>query len=398
MKYVVLIGDGMADYPVDELDGRTPLEAARTPNMDLVAREGWGGRVRTIPESKPPGSDVANLEIMGYDSTRYFTGRGPMEAASQGVELADDEVVFRCNLITRQGEELLDYSAGHISTEEARELIALVSERLGSARVRFHPGVSYRHLAVLADGPERIDTVPPHDIMGQRVEDHLPSGEQEVFIRELMFASEPILAEAEVNRRRIAAGDRPANMIWLWGSGKALRVPSLKNRFGLTGGVISAVDLVNGIGISAGLERIVVPGITGYLDTNYRGKAEYALDALGSMDFVYVHVEAPDEASHNADLGGKIQAIEDFDNEVVGTVLEGLRGFDEFAIMVLPDHYTPLSVRTHTGESVPFAIWGAPSVRDAMTSYSEREAARVGLMIDPGYTLMEKFLSVTAGP
>lgn len=396
MKYVVLIGDGMADYPVEALDGQTPLEAARTPNMDFVAREGWGGLVRTIPESKPPGSDVANLEIMGYDSERHFTGRGPMEAASQGIELADDEVVFRCNLITRQGEELLDYSSGHISNEEAHELIALISEQLGSERVRFHPGISYRHLAVVADGPERIETVPPHDIMGQRVEDNLPSGEQETFIRELMFASEPLLAEAEVNRRRIAEGKRPANMIWLWGSGKALRVPSLKARFGLTGGVISAVDLVNGIGISAGLERIAVPGITGYLDTNYRGKAEYALDALQTIDFVYLHVEAPDEASHNADLEGKIRAIEDFDEKVVGTVLEGLRNFDAFALMVLPDHHTPLSVRTHTREPVPFAIWGTSSIRDAMVAYSEREAARVGLTIAPGYTLIEKFLSVNA--
>lgn len=393
MKYMILIGDGMADYPVEDLDGRTPLEVARTPNMDLIARDGSGGLVRTIPESKPPGSDIANLEIMGYDSGRYFTGRGPMEAASRGIDLTEDEVVFRCNLITRRGDELLDYSAGHISNEEAWELIALLSGHLSSENVRLHPGISYRHLAVIKDGPERIETVPPHDIMGKRIEDHLPAGEGAEFIRELMVASEPILTEAEVNRRRIEKGDRPANMIWLWGSGKALSVPSLKDCFGITGGVISAVDLVNGIGISAGLERISVPGITGYLDTNYLGKAEYALDALRTVDFVYVHVEAPDEASHNADLEGKIRAIEDFDEKVVGTVLEGIRNFEEFAVMVLPDHYTPLSVRTHTGDPVPFAIWGTSSSPDAMAAYSEREAERTGVLIDPGYTLMDRFLS-----
>ena len=393
MRYMILIGDGMADYPVEDLDGRTPLEVARTPNMDLIARDGSGGLVRTIPESKPPGSDIANLEIMGYDSGRYFTGRGPMEAASRGIDLTEDEVVFRCNLITRRGDELLDYSAGHISNEEAWELIGLLSEHLSSENVRLHPGISYRHLAVIKDGPERIETVPPHDMMGERIEDHLPAGEGAEFIRELMLASEPILAEAEVNRRRIEKGDRPANMIWLWGSGKALSVPSLKDCFGITGGVISAVDLVNGIGISAGLERISVPGITGYLDTNYLGKAEYALDALRTVDFVYVHVEAPDEASHNADLEGKIRAIEDFDEKVVGTVLEGIRNFEEFAVMVLPDHYTPLSVRTHTGDPVPFAIWGTSSSPDAMAAYSEREAERTGVLIDPGYTLMDRFLS-----
>lgn len=393
MRYMILIGDGMADYPVEDLDGRTPLEVARTPNMDLIARDGSGGLVRTIPESKPPGSDIANLEIMGYDSGRYFTGRGPMEAASRGIDLTEDEVVFRCNLITRRGDELLDYSAGHISNEEAWELIALLSGHLSSENVRLHPGISYRHLAVIKDGPERIETVPPHDIMGKRIEDHLPAGEGAEFIRELMVASEPILTEAEVNRRRIEKGDRPANMIWLWGSGKALSVPSLKDCFGITGGVISAVDLVNGIGISAGLERISVPGITGYLDTNYLGKAEYALDALRTVDFVYVHVEAPDEASHNADLEGKIRAIEDFDEKVVGTVLEGIRNFEEFAVMVLPDHYTPLSVRTHTGDPVPFAIWGTSSSPDAMAAYSEREAERTGVLIDPGYTLMDRFLS-----
>ncbi|MCK5526010.1 MAG: cofactor-independent phosphoglycerate mutase, partial [Candidatus Latescibacteria bacterium] len=299
MKYAILIGDGMADYPIDELGGKTPLEAAHTPNMDRIARHGVGGLVRTIPEGKAPGSDVANLEILGYDSMRVLTGRAPLEAASMGIELAEHEVAFRCNLITVAEDRILDYSAGHITTKEGTQLIAEIQERLGSHRVRFYPGVSYRHLMVMRDGPERIETVPPHDVMGQRPEDHLPQGDSAAFIRGLMADSVAILKEAEVNRKRIAEGKLPATQIWLWGSGKAPRLPALKDRFGVTGGVISAVDLLKGIGISAGLRVIEVPGITGYLDTNYSGKAQYALWALKKLDFVYVHVEAPDEASHN---------------------------------------------------------------------------------------------------
>ena len=391
MKTVILIGDGMADYAIDELSGKTPLEAARTPNMDFIARNGVGGWVRTIPEGKPPGSDIANLEILGYDSNRYFTGRAPLEAASMGITLADDEVAFRCNLITVANGRILDYSAGHISTEEGRELIGLIQERLGSDRVRFYPGVSYRHLMVMRDGPEHIRTVPPHDVMGECAEDHLPQGEEALFVQGLMADSVGILKEAEVNRRRIAGRARQATQIWLWGSGKSPRFPALRDRFGVEGGVISAVDLVKGIGISAGLRVIQVPGITGYLDTNYSGKAEYAVAALRELDFVYVHVEAPDEAGHNGDLEGKIQAIADFDRWVVGPVLEGLRAFGEFRLMVLPDHRTPLSVRTHTPDPVPVAMYASDGDMDGMRAFSEREAERGSLRINAGFTLMRRF-------
>ena len=391
MKYAILIGDGMADYPIDELGGKTPLEAAHTPNMDHIARHGVGGLVRTIPKGKAPGSDVANLEILGYDSMRVLTGRAPLEAASMGIELAEHEVAFRCNLITVAEDRILDYSAGHIATEEGTQLIAEIQERLGSHRVRFYPGVSYRHLMVMRDGPERIETVPPHDVMGQRPEDHLPQGDSAAFIRGLMADSVAILKEAEVNRKRIAEGKLPATQIWLWGSGKALRLPALRDRFGVTGGVISAVDLLKGIGISAGLRVIDVPGITGYLDTNYSGKAQYALSALKELDFVYVHVEAPDEASHNGSLKDKIRAIEDFDAKVVGPVLKGLRVFGDFRLMVLPDHRTPLSVRTHTPEPVPVAIYTSDGEPDGMQAFSEPEAEMGSLQLESGDTLIRLF-------
>ena len=388
MKYAILIGDGMADYPVPELGGKTPLEAAHTPNMDRIARQGVGGLVRTIPQGKAPGSDVANLEILGYDSNRVLTGRAPLEAASMGIELAEHEVAFRCNLITVADGRILDYSAGHISTEEGRALIAQIQERLGSHRVRFYPGVAYRHLMVMRDGPEEIETVPPHDVMGQRLQEHLPQGDSSAFIRGLMADSVEILKEAQVNRQRIAEGKLPATQIWLWGSGKALRLPALRDRFGVEGGVISAVDLLKGIGISAGLRVIEVPGITGYLDTNYSAKAEYALSALEELDFVYVHVEAPDEASHNGSLEDKIRAIEDFDAKVVGPMLEGLQAFGAFRLMVLPDHRTPLSVRTHTPEPVPVAIYTSNGEPDHMQAFSEPEAERGSLQLESGDALI----------
>ena len=391
MKYAILIGDGMADYPIDELGGRTPLEAAHTPNMDTIARQGVGGLVRTIPQGKAPGSDVANLEILGYDSKEVLTGRAPLEAASMRIELLDDEVAFRCNLITVEDGKILDYSAGHITTKEGTQLIAEIQERLGSHRVRFYPGVAYRHLMVMRDGPEHLETVPPHDVMGARPEDHLPRGDSAAFIGGLMADSVEILKEAEVNRKRIAKGKLPATQIWLWGSGKALRIPALKDRFGATGGVISAVDLLKGIGISAGLRVIDVPGITGYLDTNYSGKAQYALSALKELDFVYVHVEAPDEASHNGSLKDKIRAIEDFDTKVVGPVLEGLRAFGNFRLMVLPDHRTPLSVRTHTPEPVPVAIYASDGEPDHMQAFSEPEAERGSLQLKSGDALIRRF-------
>ncbi len=394
MKYAILIGDGMADYPIAELGGRTPLEEAHTPNMDYIAHNGIGGLVKTIPDSHPPGSDIANLEILGYDTTIHYTGRSPLEAAGMGITLASDDVAFRCNLVTCQDGKLVDYSAGHISTQEASELIQLLSDRLGTERVKFYPGVSYRHLVVIKDGPERVCTVPPHDITGQQIDKYLPQGEGQELIRKLMFDSVDILEKAEVNRRRLSQGRLPANMIWLWGQGRSLRLPSIGERFGLAGGVISAVDLVKGIGVTAGLRVIDVPGATGYLDTNYSGKAQYALDALSELDLVYIHVEAPDEAAHNADLKAKIRAIEQFDHLVVARVLEGLSSLGQFRIMVLPDHRTPLTVRTHTREPVPVAIFSADIAPDDMLAFTEAEAKRGSLRIEKGHQLIQQFIDL----
>lgn len=391
MKYVILVGDGMGDYPVEALGGKTPLESADTPNMDRIAREGVGGLVRTVPAGRSPGSDVANLGILGYDAGRYLTGRAPLEAANMGVRLGPSDVAFRCNLITTEDGRIVDYSAGHISTPEAGQLIALVSEKLGTRGVRFHPGISYRHLAVIEDGPAGVVTVPPHDVLGQEIAPNLPQGEGSALVRGLMADSVAVLRDAEVNRQRVAQGKRPASQIWLWGSGKAVSLPSFRERFGLSGAVISAVDLVNGIGVCAGLEVIPVPGITGYLDTNYLGKAQYGLKALEAHDLVFIHVEAPDEASHNADLEGKIKAIEDFDRLVVGTMLQGLEHLGAYRIMVLPDHFTPLSVRTHTSEPVPVAMFPA-GWPDGMGAFSEKEAAKGSLHVERGYRLIERFI------
>lgn len=390
MKYVVLVPDGAADYPLDELGGRTPLEAAHTPSMDRLAREGRGGLAQVIPPSRHPGSDIGNLEVLGYDSCIHYTGRAPLEAASMGVELGDNDIAFRCNLIHGDGDTLVDYSAGHITTEEGVELIGLIGRALDREGIRFYPGVAYRHLMVYAGGPEELVSHPPHDIMGESIAQHLPTGRGQEEIRELMDAAVPILAASEVNARRAAAGRATANAIWLWGSGKALRVPALHERFGLKGGVISAVDLVRGIGITAGLEVIPVPGITGYLDTNYAGKAEYALAALREQDFVYVHVEAPDEAAHNADVEGKVRALEDFDALVVARIAEGLVALgEEHRVLMTPDHRTPISLRTHSREPVPFVIWGSGVEPDAMTRYNEGEAAKGALQLESGHQMME---------
>lgn len=389
MKYLVIVPDGAADYPCDELDGRTPLAAARTPNMDRMAHEGSGGLVQIIPAERPAGSDVGNLEIFGYDTRQYYTGRSPLEAASMGVELADDEVAFRCNLIYRDGDTLVDYSAGHIDTPEAAELIEAIQAELGDSEKRFYPGVGYRHLLVFKNGPEALESFPPHDIMGQSIEAHLPSGEGQERVRGLMERAEPLLAAANTAREQ-ATG---ANAIWLWGSGRPLRVPTLGERYGLKGGVISAVDLVRGIGRVAGWEQIDVPGITGYLDTNYAGKAAYALDALEELDMVYVHIEAPDEAGHNGDAAAKVQAIEDIDRQVVGPLMEGVQKWGEYRVLMSPDHRTPIQLRTHSREPVPFVLWGSDIAGDGMAAYNEEAAEAGGLHLESGHLMMQRLLA-----
>jgi 2,3-bisphosphoglycerate-independent phosphoglycerate mutase len=388
MKYIVLLGDGMADYPIESLGGRTPLAAARTPNMDLVARKGRAGLVRTVPKGMPPGSDVANLAVLGYNPSEYYTGRGPFEAAAMGVHLEKDDIAFRCNLVTVNSGVMADYSAGHITTKEGTDLISSLKALENNAR--FYPGVSYRHLLVLKNGAsEHSKCTPPHDISGKPIGSYLPEGRDSSLLKDLMDASVPLLAKHPVNMQRIAKGDRPANMIWPWGQGRAPSLPIFKDKYGLTGAVISAVDLIRGIGKYAGLEVIDVPGATGYLDTNYDGKVAAALEALNRLDFVFLHVEAPDEAGHEGDLDKKIQAIEDFDERIVGPVFRGLKDASyDWRICILPDHPTPLALKTHSSEPVPFAIMGKSIELDNVERFDELAAKEKDYEIVEGYKLM----------
>ncbi|HTP06169.1 MAG TPA: cofactor-independent phosphoglycerate mutase [Nitrospirota bacterium] len=407
MKYIILLGDGMADRPHAELGGKTCLQAAKTPNLDRLATLGTVGMVHTIPEGFPPGSDVANLTVMGYDPRKYYTGRSPLEAASIGVKLEPDDVAFRCNLVTLRiigGKSsasgavrraiMEDFSAGHIPTQEARLLIEEINSKLGSDRIRFYPGVSYRHLMVWKGGKDKIDCTPPHDIQDKDIQDYLPRGEGDEVLNALMESSTDLLLHHPVNKARVENGKRPANSIWLWGQGKRPSMPTFREKYGLEGAMISAVDLTKGIGIYAGFEVINVPGATGWIDTNYVGKAEHALWALKTKDVVYVHVEAPDEAGHTGDLKNKLKAIEDFDEYVVGNIIHGMKQFDEYRILALPDHPTPLEIRTHTNEPVPFVIYDNRSERKGgPVAYDERIAERKdALVFKEGHALMDYFL------
>jgi len=398
---MVLLGDGMADYPVAELGGKTPLQAARTPHLDRLCQQGKLGLVRTVPPGLPPGSDVANLSIFGYDPALHFTGRAPLEAAAMGVKLGPDDVAFRCNLLTisRRGEKefMDDFSAGHISTQEARQIIAGIEKALGSHEFNFYPGVSYRHLLVWRNGGRSLSltTTPPHDITGKPIAEYLPRGEGQEGICGMMKEARQLLQNHPVNEARQKSGKKPANAIWLWGQGKAPSLLPITKRFGLAGSVISAVDLMKGIGFYAGLEIVNVPGATGYLDTNYAGKAEYALREISKKDFVYVHVEAPDEASHNGNLKDKIQAIEDFDGKIVGPILHGLQAYENFCLLVLPDHPTPLVLKTHSSEPVPFVVFSSEDGGRALKKerfFDELSAQKAGLLIEKGHELLEKFI------
>jgi len=406
MKYIILLGDGMADRPCADLGGKTCLQAARTPNLDQLATLGQVGMVHTVPAGFPPGSDVANLTVLGYDPRKYYTGRSPLEAASIGVALGPDDVAYRCNLVTlkitgsaapgsrRRKAVMEDFSAGHISTEEARMLIEEIESKLGTNRIRFYPGVSYRHLMVWKGGKDKIECTPPHDIQDRDVEEYRCRGEGDDVINELMEASFEVLANHPLNKSRLEHGKRAANSIWLWGQGKRPSMPTFREKYGIEGAVISAVDLTKGLGVYAGFEVITVPGATGWLDTNYVGKAEHALFALNTKDIVYLHVEAPDEAGHTGDLKNKIRAIEDFDEFIVGNIMHGMKQFDEYRILALPDHPTPLEIRTHSSEPVPFIIYDNRSERQGgPVTYDERIADRKdAIVFTEGYRLMDHFL------
>jgi 2,3-bisphosphoglycerate-independent phosphoglycerate mutase len=400
MKYIILIGDGMSDYPLEEKGGQTPLQISRTPSMDLLAQKGDLGLVKTIPEGMGPGSDVANLSVLGYDPGRFYTGRAPIEAASIGVKLSEQDVAFRCNLVTlvqRDGGLYMDdYSAGHISTEDAALIVNALKEKFDSEEITFYPGVSYRHLMVWKQGECGMITFPPHDISGRKIDPYLPRGQGAAKILKLMELSRDILPSLESNTEKKNRGEKPANAIWLWGQGRSLKVPEFSSKYGLSGSVVSAVDLIKGLGISAGLTPIFVPGATGYLDTNYEGKVYAALNALETVDFVYLHVEAPDEASHKGSFKEKLQAIEDFDKNVVTPVMEGLAGnFGQYRLMVLPDHSTPLSIMTHASDPVPFVIYSSQDLGKKarkQIGYNEQDAKETGLYIANGWELMDRFI------
>ncbi len=404
MKYVVLIGDGMAGRPIRTLGNRTCLQKANTPNMDRLAREGQVGQARTIPPGFDPGSDVANLAILGYNPSTYYSGRAPIEAEYQGIKLGPKDVAYRCNVVNLEfgddmqidSSRMIDYSAGHITTAESRKLITCIDRKLGSKDIRFYPGVSYRHLLVWKNGRDKIKCIPPHDITGKEAKGHLPSGTGSNVLLDLMERSNHIMTDHPVNKARKKKGLATANSIWLWGQGRKLVLPKFKSKYGLKGSLISAVDLTKGLGICVGFDVINVKGATGYIDTNYKGKADAAVRSLNKCDFVYVHVEAPDEAGHNGSIRDKIRAIEDFDSKIVGPIMKGLKKFGDFTVLLMPDHLTPISVRTHTADPVPFVIYSSNKQEGRTSlaqSYSENICRmKTAMKFEKGYKLMDYFL------
>ncbi|NPB08913.1 MAG: cofactor-independent phosphoglycerate mutase [Thermodesulfobacteria bacterium] len=399
MKYIILIGDGMGDFPLKELKGKTPLEEALTPGMDFIAQHGVLGLVRTIPSGMEPGSDVANLALLGYRPEEQYTGRGPIEAASLGITMRPEDVAFRCNLVTlkRQDDRLVmyDYSAGHISTEEAHVLIKDLNDHLASDKLFLHPGKSYRHILIWRGGPEGIKTYPPHDLLGRDIYEAWLVYENEPILRDFLIKAMAFLERHPINRKRREEGKVPANALWPWGQGRMPRIEPFVEKWGLEGAVVAAVDLIRGLGVLAKLKIIDVPGATGYLDTNYEGKALAAVSALKEgADFVFVHVEAPDEASHEGSLELKIRAIQDFDRYVVRTVLEEAAAqIGDFRLLVATDHLTPISLRTHASKPVPFAIYDSrdPEVKRS-AGFNEKSAAETGLFFETGEKLMAHFL------
>lgn len=402
-KYVIVIPDGAADEPFDGLGGKTALQTAKLPRMDQIAAEGIVGRSRNVPDRFLPASDVATLSLCGYDPEAYYTGRAPLEAAAMGMSLGPDDWAIRCNLMTIQDGALTDFTAGHITSEEGRELMAAIQQTVGSANVEFHPGVSYRNLMIYRGAPgdstfgDATKTVPPHDHPDQPAANYLPSGPGSDLLRALMSRASAVIADHPVNQARIAAGKRPANAAWLWGQGKAPRMPTFADLHGLKGAIISAVDLVRGVGVLAGWSRIDVPGATGYLDTDYEAKGRYAVDALNDYDLVCVHVEAPDEASHEGRADAKVNAIERIDSAIVGPIRDalGTGKHGDWRILITPDHSTLLRTRAHDRAPVAWTIAGT-GVKPSGLVYDEVAALNGGgPFFDQGYRLMERFLDLS---
>jgi 2,3-bisphosphoglycerate-independent phosphoglycerate mutase len=403
MKYLILVGDGMGDYPIPELNGKTVLEAADTPMMDELCHRGEFFLNQTVPEGFPPGSDVANMSLMGYDPALYYTGRAPLEAASMGIELASDEIAFRCNLVTldtgnRDRIIMEDFAAGHISSEEARQIIRSLEEECSTDQFHFKAGISYRHLMIYKGTHPGITTVPPHDFIEKDVTRHYQNYLAIPEWRQLLEKSQTLLAGHPVNLQRIKEGKNPATHFWLWGEGKMVSAPTLAERFQISGTMISAVDLLKGLGVIGNLTVVDVPGATGDIDTNYRGKAGAAMDSLKDQDFVFVHLEAPDEAGHQGSLADKTRAIEDFDELIVKPIVQHLRDLPEdFRVVVTMDHFTPLSLRTHVADAVPTLLYDSrEETTGSGQAFNEKSCAnyhnRQGNAITRGYTMIEKLL------
>lgn len=400
MKYIVILADGMADYKVPELGNKTPMQYAKKENFDYFALKGEVGMVSTIPEGMPPGSDTANLAVMGYDPAVYYSGRSPFEAASMGVKLEDTDITFRCNLVTlSEGDSykdrvMLDHSSDEITTAEAAVIINDLKAELERQDMKLYTGVSYRHLLVWNKAPVDYKLVPPHDIIGRRIEEYLPAGKDSGILLEMMEKSVAILENHPINIDRMRRGLKAANSIWIWGEGKKPLLSKFKDKYGLEGTVISAVDLIKGLGICAGLKVVDVEGATGNVHTNYLGKAKAAVEALKSGDdFVYIHVEAPDECGHRNELGNKVKAIELIDEKIAGFVkseMDKLR--EDYKIMVLPDHPTPLSLRTHTSDPVPFVIYHSRKEKNNSFTFDEEGAKLSGLKFEEGHKLMDYFI------
>jgi len=387
MKYIFVVGDGMADEPVPSLNGKTPLEAADISCMDWMAENGLVGMCDTIPAGMPPGSDVANLSLLGFDPAKFYTGRGPLEAASMGIDLGKDSCAFRCNLVTILDGKMADFSAGHISTAEAELVIQELNNKLSDSTVHFHTGVSYRHICVIKGSFQHLSCTPPHDITGREIRGYLPEGEGRTVALDLMDRSVDILKKSPVNEHRIEEGKSPVTRIWLWGQGYRPKLPAFSDKFGVKGSVVTAVDLIKGLGYLAGLDIIEVEGATGFLDTNYEGKADAALESLEEKDFVFIHVEAPDEAGHAGDVDMKIEAIENFDKRLLKRVMDNIKG--DYRVLVMPDHPTPVGIKTHTGSPVPFILFGKDVKPNDIKIYTEAAAGRSSVFVEKGHELID---------
>lgn len=403
MKYVVVLCDGMADYPVPALGGKTPMMCADKPHIDALAKKAEVGLVRTVAPGMKPGSDVANMSVLGFDPTKYYTGRSPLEAASIGVDLKDTDVTLRTNLVTLSDEEnyedktMVDYCAGDISTEEAAEIMRDVQAHFGNSEFSFYPGVSYRHCLVWANGTTNLgDMTPPHDISGRVIGEYLSKSENAKKLVQMMKDSYALLKDHPVNKKRVSEGKRPANSIWLWGEGKKPMLPSFYDTFGLKGAIVSAVDLLKGIGKCAKMETPQVEGATGYIDTNFEGKAEAAVNALkNGCDFAYIHLEAPDECGHRNEPENKVKAIEMIDSRVLPIVLQGLEEiWEDYKVMILPDHPTPIVTQTHASDPVPYLIYHKNAEQQGVDTINEETAKATGVFIDHGPDIMKHFLEV----